>query len=431
MLKILLIGLILYIPNQLHVPQPINIKGINIFNLMLLLAYFLHLAQKPEVAVKAPMRGKIGFYYFVILLSVISAMIHGSHSIVGDITVGKTLVTYSLLYFLFYYACKDLKDIRVFLFTIGFVTMMVGTEILREKLAAGLGSQYRAAGPFSVDQSAANSAGVFMALYCPLFLGLIFGVGKKQLIKLMSIGGYLLSAMAIFYTHSRQSYAALTVTSVFFGMRKSLTLAVLIIVLALNYEAWAPESVVKRIAGTTSQDSRYGEQQLDESTESRFVFWAGAWRLIKSTPSGIGLNQFQNRIVPYLPEWVRARDAHNFFVRFTTEAGIQGIISLLLLLSGFTALGIRLVKKGKQAEDRFAQSIGFAYIASVLALVMGNVFSSTFGAGAVTGNFWILSGLIARYAAILEEQHPSPKPQLFRQPLRPSENDQTFARKQF
>jgi O-antigen ligase len=124
--------------------------------------------------------------------------------------------------------------------------------------------------------------------------------------------------------------------------------------------------------------------------------------MIKDSPYGIGLHNFHREIEPHLPPWIIARDAHNHFVLITTEAGFQGGIVFVLLLLGFYGLGFRLWRSAGGDPD--ARVLGIGYVMAVTGLILGNLYNSLFYSGEIMGNFWLMTGLVARYVALLETE---------------------------
>jgi O-antigen ligase len=171
-------------------------------------------------------------------------------------------------------------------------------------------------------------------------------------------------------------------------------------VAVLNYELWAPQAVVDRIQMTGQEDPE-GDRKLDRSTASRFVLWQGAMHLFAERPWGIGLGRFKREIGAHAPDFANY-DAHNGFVLVLTEAGIFGFVALAWLLAG-------LVKLGRQAgsldDSEDGRVLASGYLISVTGAVAVNFFGSRLFDGAVMGNFWILTALVARYVTLgLERQ---------------------------
>jgi O-antigen ligase len=164
------------------------------------------------------------------------------------------------------------------------------------------------------------------------------------------------------------------------------------VVFVLSYEAWAPQGVIDRIQ-TTQQEDASGEKKLDESTESRFIIWSGAAEIIANNPMGIGLNHFQRTIGDYVPAYA-GYDAHNNYVRFTTEGGILGIVAMVLLLLALFALSRRVLRADDSMETRL---MGTAFTVSVLGVIFSNLYGSRFFDADIMGAFWILAGTAARH----------------------------------
>ena len=181
-------------------------------------------------------------------------------------------------------------------------------------------------------------------------------------------------------------------------MKRNVVLGLLILLAVVNYESWVPEGVVTRLAMTEQVSEETGEEQLDESTESRFILWEGAGRLLLSRPWGIGLNHFKREIGSEAPG-LAGLDAHNFLVLITTEGGIGGGIMTLVLYGALSTLAWRLWKLVKTADQR---TLAAGYAGATVAVMLGNLYGSRLLDGAVTGNYWILTALAARYWVMLK-----------------------------
>lgn len=400
-LKALLAALIIYIPNALHFPQSLGIKGFNVYNLLLLLAIAGVVTREGKSEVPAPLKSRFIFYYAVAAWALLVAVANGTPHFIDDVTVLKTIIAYSVLYFLFFHAARDRDDIRRYVAVILFVVFMMGVEIFREAAAVGFNPDKRMAGAFGDSVFAANYAAIFLGILVPVAVAVMLFYRGKRRYKLAAAATFVMGLAGIFFTQSRTALAAVAVTTLVLALFRSKAMAALVIFAIANYAAWVPESVHQRVA-TTKQVDEYGVEKLDESTESRTVIWSGAWELIKENPMGIGLNQFRDRIVPFLPEWVKARDAHNHFILITTEAGWIGGLALVVLLLGLFGNGMRLYRLA--GDDAEARVLALGYLGAWAGLVMGNLTHSVIYAGDVMGLFWILSGLVARYVVILERE---------------------------
>lgn len=399
-LKAFLIALVVYVPEQLHFPTDLGLKGLNVFNVLLLIALIAAMAHKHEGSTPAPLRGRIFLYYLVMTIAFFVGISRQPDFFLEDVTHFKTVITYSLLYFVGYHGVDDKSTIRTLMIAILGVVFLMSVEVVREALDYGLDSGKRAAGAFGDTQASANYAGVFFAIFLPVLLSVAVFY-KERLMRLAAAGAYGLGVIAVFYTFSRTALAAVAVTAVLIALVRNRAFGIVAVILVANYALWAPDVVQQRIDSTTEVTDT-GDEKLESSTESRFYLWEGGWEMIKDSPYGIGLHNFHREIEPHLPTWIIARDAHNHFVLITAEAGFQGGIVFVLLLLGFYLLGFRLWRSA--GEDPDARVLGIGYVMAVTGLILGNLYNSLFYSGEIMGNFWLMTGLVARYVALLETE---------------------------
>ncbi len=400
-LKMLLMALIVYIPNALHFPQSLGIKGLNVFNILLLITIVAVMSSERASSTPAPLKGRFLAYYLVLTLSLFTAMAQGTQHLIDDITALKTAITYSVLYFVVYHGVQDRETIRRLVGVILLVVFLMGLEIFREAAAVGFNPDKRMAGAFGDSVFAANYAAIFLEILIPVAVAIFLFYKGRRLHKLAVAAVIVFGMLGVFFTQSRTALASVAVTTLVLALFRSKAMAALVIFAIANYAAWVPESVHQRVASTKQVDE-YGMERLDESTESRAVIWSAAWELIKENPMGIGLNQFRDRIDPFMPDWIKARDAHNHFILITTESGWIGGLVLIILLLGLFGLGTRLYRLAGDETD--AKVLALGYMGAWAGVIMGNLTHSVIYAGDVMGLFWILSGLVARYTVILEEE---------------------------
>lgn len=129
------------------------------------------------------------------------------------------------------------------------------------------------------------------------------------------------------------------------------------------------------------------------------MLWEGAGQLILSRPWGIGFNHFKREIGPYVPAFLAGKDAHNFFVLITTEAGVIAPFAMLWLLASLALLARRVLRIDDSDESRV---LGTSLLMAIPAVILGNVYGSRFLDGEVMVNFWVLAALCARYAVLKE-----------------------------
>lgn len=406
-LKFILFVLIFYVPEQAHFPQSLGIRGINVFNVLFFIALAAALAQPKLSDAVSPLKGRILFYFFTMGFALFLSLFKSPH-FVQDIIYYKTLVFYAVLYFLFFRAVQDIKTLRFMVVAVAFTYGMMSLEIIKEAAFFGFAPKIRLVGAFGLESGNPNYAGAYFAVLIPVAAAFMMYYKEDARVKLVATALFFMGLMAAFYTYSRQAYMAIAVTTFFMAISRSVMTAVLVGIVVINYAAWAPDSVVSRVENTSEVNESTGEEKLEESADSRFEIWAGAWELIKRNPIGIGFNQFKLRIDPYLPAWVKARDAHSSYFLIWTEAGYLGLISFLSLLFGFFAVGRRLYRAGNETGNQEAALLGLGFSISAMAVAMSNITSSTFQSGEVMANYWIMAALVSRYAILIEEGYRLP-----------------------
>ncbi len=398
-LLLFLLGvLVLYVPNQIHFPSSLGVPGLNVLNVLVLLTFFVYKIKTSEKVEVMPLKGPMIFLFIMVLYAFVIANIRKPLSFIDDIIYVKTAIFYPLLFFLFYSGLRTIKQVKVFYLILLAVAGLAALEAIREAIDYGIGNyndSKRASGPFGADASSANRAGVFYSMFLPYFVGMAFFYKESKFIRWCAWGGVVATVAAIFFTYSRQSYFIAAVAILYLTLRRGGYAPLLFVLLALTYTWWVPEAAMERVSGT-QQVTETGEEQLDESTESRLVLWAAAMDMIKDYPIGIGLNRFKSEIGNY--SIYPNKDAHNHYILFATEGSVIALLSLLVLMAALFRIGLKVSRYG----DPLSRMVGLSYTCSVVCMALGNVYGSPFSSGEVMGNFWIMSAVVARYYYLLE-----------------------------
>jgi membrane protein len=402
-LNILLAAMIVWVPNQLHLPADLGVKGLNSINLLFLaLIYYVHQRNKKLPPSEAtPLKGVFIAYFCMLIWGFLAGQLSDRSLMMEDLTAMKNSIFFMCLYFVFFHGARDETSVRHLFYVVLFVAAVAGIEAIREGIDYGFGvygETKRAAGPFGSNYKASNLAAVFFSMFMPVFAAVALYQKGRPTVRMGAIAGVVILLLGIFCTYSRQAYLIVAAMLLLMTLKRNVVLGILILVAVVNYQAWVPEGVVTRLAMTEQTSEETGEEQLDESTESRFILWAGAGRLLMSRPWGIGLNHFKREIGSEEPS-LAGLDAHNFLVLITTEAGPFGGIMTLILYASLSTLAWRFWKLAR-TPDQQAMAAGFA--GATIAVMLGNLYGSRLLDGAVTGNYWILAGLSARYWLLLK-----------------------------
>lgn len=401
-LNLLLAAIIIYIPYQQHFPLVLDLKGLNLINMLFLLVVLIIAAQDSLRKSPAPLKWHFMFFFFALAVSLLIGQVYDSSQMASDATALKTDIFYMLFYFLYYHAARDVRSIRFLFGVVLLVALLVSFHAIRQALDYGTvvySDTRRASGPFAPDYRGANVAAAFFIIFVPMFFSVFLLYKSKPLYRMIALACSVVGIMAAFFTFSRQAYFILAALFFLQATRRNILLGILLGIVVLSYEAWAPSTVIERISMTEETDAK-GEQKLDKSTESRFIIWEGAKQLIIERPWGIGLSHFPREIGRYVTEYENF-DAHNGYVLVLTETGFLGLFTLLLLFWGLLRLGFRVTKLDASEDSRL---FGYTFVVAVIGAALTNVFGSRIFNGEVMGNFWIFAGLVARYYTLTLEQ---------------------------
>jgi O-antigen ligase len=399
LLRWLLIALVVYIPNQLHFPADLGLKGLNVLNLLMLATIACMLVTGTRSSTPTPLRWRILVLWITLTIAFFVGQAHADADLARDLTYLKTILTYMLLYFIAFHAVEDLRTVRVLIVAVLAVAFVASLEVIREGLAWGLGSfveRHRSSGPFGHDYRNANRAGVYFAMFAPMLFATALYLRGARRLRAAALAAGATAVFAVFFTYSRQAILIVAIGLVCLLLRRSLWTAVAIGLLAANYSLWAPSSVTERMEMTYEVDEE-GEERMEESAESRTVIWTGAWEIIKENPFGVGLGRFPDEIFAH---YGQKKDAHNQYILVTTEAGVQGLAALLAVMIGMLGIGLRTVRV---ADDDESRAVGYGFAVSSFSMMLGNIYSSPFFYGEVMGDYWILTALVARYHLLRSE----------------------------
>lgn len=394
---------ILFMPNMLHLQFETGIPGLNISNILFLLvagALLMGGRKYKPLDGRGDLTTPLLLLYVALFVAFIVAQATAAADFMADFTYLKNLMFYPLLYFLYRRCGQDLKGTRQLIILVMAVAAIAGLEAVREGMDYGFGAYsetHRAAGPFGQDYGSANRAGVFYAMFLPMFVAMALFFRKQKLWQLAAIGGCVVLIVAIMVTYSRQSYLIALVGIALLLVRRNIILAALIGMMMLPAIGLLPEGVTQRVAETEQKDS-IGSEKLDVSTASRFEIWTGAVEMWSQHPLGVGLNRFKANIGNYVPRY-KGYDAHNIYVLMLAECGVLGVGALLYLLWRMLRLGIKFTRAAPKS-DAEAKALSLGFILLVVSAALGNVYGSPFFEGAVMANVWVLCGLMEHYTAL-------------------------------
>lgn len=193
--------------------------------------------------------------------------------------------------------------------------------------------------------------------------------------------------MGVLYAYSRTGYIALILglVTVILVWRGRWKLLLPLLLAAAVLPGLLPYSVVERFDSTNVE-----EDQRDESTELRFVYWRVAWdSFVRHPVVGTGFHTFHHReINPY------GKDTHNLYLRTLAEGGLAGAVMLLGLLLAILRTALRELRHAQAGSLHYALALGL--IGALMALVCSNLFGDRFTYYPMAAYFWAYVALVVK-----------------------------------
>jgi hypothetical protein len=399
-LKFLLFFNLLFDVNELHFDfLQTHIPGVAPINILFLLIIW-QLRSKPDVLgpeVQGLLKKPMVIWFWMITLGFLISELRSAEMFLDDFTFFKNALFYPLYYYVYLRSRQDEKTTRWLIIWIMVIAAVAGLEGLREGLDYGFGkfrAEKRASGPFGKDWANANRAGVFYAMFMPMFVSLALFLRKRILWRLAAVGGCILLAGGALATYSRQAYGLIVLGFALLLVRKNILIAVLVAAMAGTLVSYLPDAATQRVE-ETSQANNTKHNDVDTSTASRWEIWAGGMQMLKEHPIGVGFRKFSHEIGNYASAY-KGFDAHNFYVLTLCENGPQTLVAFLFVI--YTLFRITaFVRRNVQPEDPEMRALAYGFTITTLCMALGGFYGSPTFEGPVMGPYWALCGLLERY----------------------------------
>jgi hypothetical protein len=398
MLRALLFFNIFYTVNDIHFPWGTGIPGVAPANILFVVIVLL-MRNEPDALpaeVTGILRRRLQWLIGMVFLAFLWGQVRSPGDFIEDATFFKNAIFYPLFYFLYLRCRQDEKTTRLLIIWVLAIAAVAGLEGFREGLDYGFGKYNpfrRASGPFGEDWRNANRAGVFYAMFMPMFVALALFLKKRKVWRIAAFVGCAVLAGGSLATYSRQSYVLILLSVALLLLRKSLIVAGLVGVLAVSLATYLPDSVTQRVDETQKTTST-GKEEVDTSTESRWIIWAGGMRMLADHPLGVGFRRFRTEIGDYTS--YKGYDAHNFYVLTLAEQGPQGLIVLLLVVAGWFKLA-GFLRRSADQDDPELKALTLGFTVCTINTTLGALYGSPTFEGAVMSPYWALAGLLERY----------------------------------
>jgi len=240
----------------------------------------------------------------------------------------------------------------------------------------------------------ANYAASFFAYYLPVIAAILMA-RNSGLTRLFLLAVMLSGTVACVMTFGRGGLMALGLGLLLLTvLTRSKTLLLLILICGLLVSA--DPSVRGRFSETTS-NSGAGTVELDDSSGARLIAWEKALDLARQRPlTGWGFLSFRHIHHP-LDEEAAAQfghgrmDVHNGHLNTLVSGGLLGSVALYLQFGGIVVWCLRI---RRTSNDSFTVALASGIIASVLAIMVVNLFGTRLYDRQLMGYFWVLLGAL-------------------------------------
>jgi len=416
-LEIPMLVAIFLIPLQSQISEKFYLgEGLNPFNFVLLVILSAWIAQaacprpggqtlRGRALRWSPMIFVIGAFWIAVLVGLWRSM-HtvGAFFFSAGLNPAKRWITPMLLFFPVAFSSLEKRQIRLLVGAMAVAVLITSLWTLQTFQSLNFDHYSHAArigGPFG--KGGANDLAAFFTYYLPVFLSLALFQRKIWARGLLlALSGVLI--LTVLFCYSRGAYMGLLASLLFMGAIKARKLLVILLLIALSYKIWLPSSVEERVEMTSQrlfQENERGivsspasfESRFEKSTATRLRIWKGALRMLADHPVlGVGFLAFGQFITQYAPI-NRPMDAHNMYLRVACELGLPGLLVFLCLwgIPFYMAWGLY-----RQTQEPFSKALALGLMASLVSIIVVNVFGSRFFREELVGLYWILVGIIVR-----------------------------------
>ncbi len=374
---------ILYFPfSRIYViPLAPGLNGTNIILIILLMAGYFQ-SQREKISLLELIPGSKVIFLFA-LLSAYSA-------------VTLTLITGGLDYFksgvwqiykawidqfVFYFSAlsvirsREAAKCTILYIAIGSLAVVFTTvpEML-DKMGSSSMEKMRVGGPHMQP----NNFGGFVA-YTVLPIMALFAVYMKNIRSWLLSPYILLSAKLLITSFSRAAYLAVAVSALLVGYFRGKAFVFSWILVALSllliFPGLIPDAVVSRLNSTQSSVSTTS-QQLDKSSQTRFVLWEAAVEMTSESPIlGKGFGAFPLLKQQYTDSYVLESDPHNMYLYVSSQMGLFALVLFLLILLNMFEMGRKLARS---SNDKFIRAAGIGGAGMAVCMAVINLFGSRF-----------------------------------------------------
>lgn len=265
----------------------------------------------------------------------------------------------------------------------------------------------------------ANEFSSFCVTMALMLFALLLAAKLPKTWRALILGGIACMVAGILWTYSRTSYVTILLGALLIvvAWRGRWKMAIPLMFAIIVVPPLLPHSVTQRF-----DDTHISGQDVDKSTDMRYVYWGVAIKEWEAHPvAGIG-----NYTFAYVNPF--KMDTHNVWLRTLAEKGLIGFIILAGLFLSLLRTGWRTLRDSPPGNSNIAYALGLGMIGIVPALAIGNFWGDRLTYAPMIGYFWVIVALMlkARELALAEtavstvttsKRTPVPAQPRFAQPL--------------
>jgi len=302
----------------------------------------------------------LSLYYF----SMIFSSIFSQHFFAGVIMMARQSIFFIIAY-IFFSFINDIKDVRIIIISLICASMIIALSSIYEFAAGGfnlvnaaLGIRYRIA---NIVGNPLKGSTFFILTIPMVFTFFLSGKYKHKSTLLLSVASILLIGLFLIISRSALFVVFITLMFILFHLNKQLfkkSITVFFIILFLLF-------LISPLYDTISLFF-----QIKFGLSQRNYFWAMAVDVIKDNPLlGIGPGSFKYEIFNYSPVLLNSwagrvitdlymatqgeNPSHNLFLKFASDMGIPGIITIVYFMIYYFKISASTLKKAKDGITEY------------------------------------------------------------------------------
>jgi O-antigen ligase len=335
----------------------VQITNFSLLGFLLIKHYGLNFSKYPKVP-KSILYFLVLYYFSMIITSILS-----QHFFAGIFMIGRQTIFFIIAY-IFYALLKELKDVKTYIVALIVVASILALGSIYDFLLSGtklidlvFSGRYRATG----FMGAQSKTSTFFILTLPIVLTFAYSKiyeNKKKILLL--IAALLMVGLILIISRAAILSVVVSLLVISYQLNKRLfkKFAISTLIIVLIFLFFDP---LNEIISTLFR-IKHGLSQRD-------YFWALSYNIIKDNPIwGIGPGSYKYLEFNYAPVLLNSwpghviidlniatngeNGSHNIFLKFASDMGIPGIITIFYFMWIFLKISITNYKKTMYGDRR-------------------------------------------------------------------------------